>query len=116
MRQTRNVYRALQAGISEIGARLQALISARSALEATEAGFEVGTRTIVDVLLSQQQLFQAQRNYSDSRHTFLVNTLRLRQAAGTIAVQDLQDVNRVLVSDAEAPLAEADGEDDATGG
>ncbi len=111
-RQTRNAYRALQAGISEIGARLQALVSARSALEATEAGFEVGTRTIVDVLLSQQQLFQAQRNYSDSRHTFLVNGLRLRQAAGTIEVKDIQDVNRVLVSDAEAALAE--GEDDPT--
>lgn len=109
-RQTRNAYRALEAGISEIGARLQALVSARSALEATEAGFEVGTRTIVDVLLSQQQLFQAQRNYSDSRHTFLVNGLRLRQAAGTIAVKDIQDVNRVLVSDAERALAE--GEDD----
>src|SRR5690606_5203405 len=63
-RTTRNAFRALQAGMSEIGAREQALVSARSALEATEAGFEVGTRTIVDVLLSQQQLFQAQRNYS----------------------------------------------------
>jgi len=105
-RQTRNAYRALQAGLSEISARLQALVSARSALEATEAGFEVGTRTIVDVLLSQQLLFQAQRNYSDSRHTFLVNSLRLRQAAGTIEVKDLQDVNRVLVSDAEAALVE----------
>ncbi|MGQ0799368.1 MAG: TolC family outer membrane protein [Pseudomarimonas sp.] len=109
-RQTRNAYRALEAGISEIGARLQALVSARSALEATEAGFEVGTRTIVDVLLSQQQLFQAQRNYSDSRHTFLVNGLRLRQAAGTIALKDLQEVNRALVSDAEAALVETQQE------
>jgi outer membrane protein len=110
-RQTRNAYRALEAGISEIGARMQALVSARSALEATEAGFEVGTRTIVDVLLSQQQLFQAQRNFSESRHTFLVNTLRLRQAAGSIAVADIQNVNRFLVSDAEAPLAETEGDE-----
>lgn len=109
-RQTRNAYRALEAGMSEIGARLQALVSARSALEATEAGFEVGTRTIVDVLLSQQQLFQAQRNYSESRHTFLVNSLRLRQAAGNIAVKDIQDVNRFLVSDAEAPLADSEND------
>jgi outer membrane protein len=111
-RQTRNAYRALEAGISEIGARMQALVSARSALEATEAGFEVGTRTIVDVLLSQQQLFQAQRNFSESRHTFLVNTLRLRQAAGSIAVADIQNVNRFLVSDAEAALAEGESDDE----
>jgi outer membrane protein len=104
IRQTRTNYRAVEAGLYEIAAREQALISARSALEATEAGFEVGTRTIVDVLLSQQQLFQAQRNYSESRHNFLVNGLRLRQAAGTIEVKDLQEVNRHLVADAEAKL------------
>lgn len=106
IRQTRNAYRALEAGISEVVAREQALVSARSALEATEAGFEVGTRTIVDVLLSQQQLFQAQRNYSESRHNFLVNGLRLRRAAGTIAVDDLKTVNTLLVRDAEAALVE----------
>lgn len=112
IRQTRTNYRAVEAGMAEISAREQALVSARSALEATEAGFEVGTRTIVDVLLSQQQLFQAQRNYSEARHNFLVNGLRLRQAAGTIDVKDLQEVNRHLVSDAEAKLAEG-AEDEA---
>lgn len=61
-RQTRNAYRQVLAGTSEVKAREQALVSARAALEATEAGFEVGTRTIVDVLLSQQLLFQAQRD------------------------------------------------------
>ncbi len=83
------------------------MVSAQSALEATEAGFEVGTRTIVDVLLSQQVLFQAQSAYSSSRHNFLVNTLRLKQAAGVIEVADLETVNRLLVSDAEAALADA---------
>jgi len=109
-RTTRTAYRAVEAGIAEIGAREQALVSARSALEATEAGFEVGTRTIVDVLLSQQQLFQAQRDYTQSRHGFLMNTLRLEQAAGTIEVKDLQEVNRLLVADAEAKLDEAEDE------
>lgn len=113
-RQTRNVYRQLMAGISEIQARQQAVVSAQSALEATEAGFEVGTRTIVDVLLSQQVLFQAQRDYSTSRHNFLVNTLRLRQQAGTIEVADMQGVNALLTTDAEAPLqAPAPAETDA---
>lgn len=105
-RQTRNAYRAVLAGISEIEARAQALVSARSALEATEAGFEVGTRTIVDVLLSQQVLTSAQRDYSNARHNFLVNGLALKQAAGVIDVQDIAAVNRLLVRDAEAALAE----------
>jgi len=105
-RQTRNAYRAVIAGISEIEARAQALVSARSALEATEAGFEVGTRTIVDVLLSQQVLTSAQRDYSNARHNFLVNGLALKQAAGVIDVQDIAGVNRLLVRDAEAALAE----------
>ncbi|MFN7783224.1 MAG: TolC family outer membrane protein [Lysobacterales bacterium] len=105
-RQTRNAYRAVLAGISEIEARRQALVSARSALEATEAGFEVGTRTIVDVLLSQQVLTSAQRDYSNARHNFLVNGLALKQAAGVIDVKDIAAVNRLLVRDAEAALAE----------
>lgn len=103
-RQTRNAYRALLDGISEIDARAQALVSARSALEATEAGYEVGTRTIVDVLIGQQQLYAAQRELARSRHAFLVNSLRLKQAAGTVEVKDVKAVNAYLVTDAEAAL------------
>jgi outer membrane protein len=95
-RQVRNAFRAVAAGMSEIEARNQALVSARSALEATQAGFEVGTRTIVDVLLSQQQLFVAQREYARARHTFIVAGLRLKQAAGVIDVADFQAVNELL--------------------
>jgi outer membrane protein len=107
-RQTRNAFRALMAGLSGIEARKQALVSAQSAMEATEAGFEVGTRTIVDVLISQQVLFQAERDYSTARHQFLVNTLRLKQAAGTVEIKDVAEVNRFLVSDAEAELDRVD--------
>lgn len=110
LRQTRNAYRALDAGISEIEARRQAVVSARSALEATEAGFEVGTRTIVDVLLSQQVLFQSQSAYSAARHNFLVNSLRLKQAAGIVDIADLAEVNRNLVTDAEAALEQVPDE------
>jgi outer membrane protein len=105
-RQTRNAYRSLLAGLSEIEARQQALVSARSALEATEAGFEVGTRTIVDVLISQQQLFSAQREHARARHSFLVNDLRLKQQAGSVAIGDVQAINALLVADAEAALDE----------
>ena len=84
------------------------MVSAQSAYEAGEAGLEVGTRTIVDVLIAQQQLFNAQRDYARARHAYLVNLLRLKQAAGTIEASDLADVNRWLVADAEASLQNSD--------
>jgi outer membrane protein len=98
VRAVRNAYRAVAAGVSEVEARKQALVSAQSALEATQAGFEVGTRTIVDVLLSQQQLFAAQREYSRARHDFIVAGLRLKQAAGVIDVADIEAVNGLLTT------------------
>lgn len=103
-RQIRNQDRNLEAGLAEVEARRLALISAKSALEANEVGFEVGTRTIIDVLLTQQQLFAAAREYSRARHTYLVNTLRLKQAAGVLQPSDLEAINRLLTNDAEAKL------------
>ena len=84
------------------------MVSARAAYEAGEAGLEVGTRTIVDVLIAQQQLFVAQREYANARHAYLVNQLKLRQAAGVLEVSDLESVNRMLVTDAEAALSNPD--------
>src|SRR5581483_2614790 len=92
----RNAYRAVIAGISEVEATKQAVISAQSSLEATQAGFDVGTRTIVDVLLSQQTLFQAQSAYSQARHQFVLSGLQLKQAAGVIEAKDLEAVNALL--------------------
>ncbi|GAP66557.1 type I secretion outer membrane protein, TolC family [Mizugakiibacter sediminis] len=96
VRNTRNAFRSVIAGVSEVEARKQAVISAQSALDATRAGFEVGTRTIVDVLISQQNLFQAQSNYSQARHAFVINQLALKQSAGTIDVKDIEAVNALL--------------------
>lgn len=96
VRQTETAYRGVVAGIREVEARRQALVSASSALEATNAGFEVGTRTIVDVLLSEQRFFQAERDYSRARHQFILNQLRLKQAAGALNERDLADVNALL--------------------
>lgn len=101
VRSTRDEYRAVLAGISEVEARRQALVSAQSALDATEAGFEVGTRTIVDVLISQQQLFQAQRDLAQARYNYLLSSLRLKQAAGVISAEDLQRINSLLVEQQE---------------
>lgn len=95
-RQTNNAYRGVIAGIEQVGAFEQAMVSAESALEATQAGFEVGTRTIVDVLIAQQRYFQAQRDNSLARHTYIVDHLRLKAAAGVLEVEDLQKVNEIL--------------------
>ena len=104
VRDTRNAYQTLVAGISEVEARKAAVFSARSAYDASQVGLEVGTRTVLDVLNNQQTLFNAEREYALARYNFLQNRLLLEQAAGTIDVASVQDVNRLLTVDAEARL------------
>jgi len=93
---TRNDFRSVIAGASEVEATKAAVVSAQSSVEATKAGYEVGTRTIVDVLISQQTLLQAQSSYSAARHTFVLNGLLLKQAAGVIEVKDIEAINALL--------------------
>ncbi len=96
VRNTRNAYQTLEAGISEIEARRLALVSAKAAYEASQVGLEVGTRTVLDVLLNQQTLFEAQQTYALAKYNYLQNRLLLDQAAGTLDANDVQDVNRLL--------------------
>lgn len=96
VRNTENSYRAVLAGIQEVQAFEQAMISAESALEATQAGFEVGTRTIVDVLIANQRLYNSQRELSVARHNYILSHLRLKANAGRLASQDLTTVNQLL--------------------
>jgi len=96
VRQARNAYRAVIAGIQEVEAFQQASISAESALEATQAGFEVGTRTIVDVLIAEQRKYQAQRDNSIARHAYILRHLRLKSVAGLLGADDLRVVNQLL--------------------
>lgn len=98
VRKTRNAFRGTQASMLEVEARKQAVVSAQSALDATQAGFEVGTRTIVDVLFSQRTLYQAQRDYSRARHNFILNQVRLKRAAGVLKREDLLEINKLLES------------------
>ena len=109
-RSTRNAYRTLVAGISEVEARRLALVSAQSAYDASQVGLEVGTRTVIDVLINQQRLFDAQRQYALAKYNYLQNRLLLEQAAGTLDVGDVQEVNRLLTADADAQLAPGDGQ------
>lgn len=103
VRNTRNTFRGVIAGISEVEARQQAEISTGAALEATQAGFEVGTRTIVDVLNFQRSYYQALRDYARSRYDYLLNHLRLRQQAGTLEDQHIDRLNTQLAPSARIP-------------
>ncbi|HKV65330.1 MAG TPA: TolC family outer membrane protein [Rhodanobacteraceae bacterium] len=93
---TRNAFNAIEAGISSVEAQKAAVESAKTALDATQAGYQIGTRTIVDLLIAQQNYFLAQSNYSQARHAFVVNQINLEFAAGTLSVKDLEAVNALL--------------------
>lgn len=92
----RSSFNDVKASISTIRALEQAVVSAQSALEATEAGFDVGTRTIVDVLASTRNLFDAKRNLASARYTFIQSVINLKRAAGTLTDTDLAQINRGL--------------------
>ncbi|SEK44976.1 TolC family outer membrane protein [Ectothiorhodospira marina] len=96
VQQTRSAFLSVNAGISRVRALEQALESTRASFEAAEAGFEVGTRTAVDVLLELRQVFRAERDFAEARYDYLLNTLRLKQAAGTLSQEDLISVNTWL--------------------
>jgi len=95
-RQTRDAYLGVLSEKRRVEALDQSVKSSRTALEATEAGFEVGTRTIVDVLNSQFALFRAITLYYQARYDYLMNYLRLKQAAGTLQIQDLEAIDQWL--------------------
>ena len=96
---TRNLHRAVNTDVETVQARKQSIISNQSALEATEIGYQVGTRNIVDVLDAQRQLYSSVRNYNDARYDYILNNLRLKQAAGTLAPTDLEALSSFLKPD-----------------
>ncbi|HIO93497.1 MAG TPA: type I secretion protein TolC [Leucothrix mucor] len=94
--QTRAAYLATISGLSQVKALKQALISNQTAAKATRTGFKVGTRTAVDVLVSLRETFRSQRDYTTARYDFLLNTLKLKQAAGILKSSDLQGLSNLL--------------------
>lgn len=96
VRNVRSALRNVEAGWRSVQARELAVVSAKSAEEATAAGFEVGTRNIVEVLNSQRSLYQAQRDYSRAKHDYLMNILNLKRAAGTLSHDDVLMINQLL--------------------
>jgi outer membrane protein len=95
-RQTRDAYLGVLSEMSRVEALEQAVRSSRTALEATQAGFDVGTRTIVDVLDSQFALYRSITLFYQARYDYLMNVLRLKQAAGSLQIQDLEEIDQWL--------------------
>ena len=94
--QVKTAYRGIITSISQVAALKSAVASALSALDATEAGFEGGTRTMIDVLLVQSNMYQAKQNYAKARYDYVTNSLNLKQAAGILMREDMELVNRWL--------------------
>jgi outer membrane protein len=95
----RNFHRAVNTDVEQVQALKQAIISSQSAVEATEIGYDVGTRNIVDVLDAQRYLYAAVRNYNNARYDYILNNLRLQQTAGTLSPDNLQALSIYLNPD-----------------
>ena len=83
--------------MARVKARKQAVLSNTTALEAADVGLEVGTRTAVDALNAQRELYSAQRDYARARYDYLLNVLRLKSAAGQLTPNDLTEIDKLLV-------------------
>ena len=94
--QVRSSYNNIASSISSIRAYQQAVVSAESSLEATSSGYQVGTRTIVDVLNATTQLYSSKRNLSDAKYNYLTSLLQLKYAIGTLTADDLVYLNNML--------------------
>lgn len=90
---TRTLYTAITTDVARVNARLKNIESSQSALDATQTGYEVGTRNIVDVLLAQQRLYLAEFQYASARYQYIRDTLRLKQVVGTLSPEDLYALN-----------------------
>ena len=94
--QARTAYLGVLTGISQVTALKQSVKSNQTSMDATETGLQVGTRTIVDVLTSRQNLLTAQTGFANARYTYLENVLQLKQAAGSLSEDDIKQINAVL--------------------
>lgn len=92
-RNVRNSFLGVQAAVSQVKALKQAVVSSQSRLKASEAGYDVGTRTTVDVLDARRELFDSQRRYSRARYDYILGKLRLEQTVGDLNMEDIKKIN-----------------------
>lgn len=110
-RQARSSYLTTVADTARINARSLAITSAESALDATQAGYDAGTRNIVDLLNAQRDLFRAQRDHANTRYDYVINSLKLKEAAGILSPTDIYDINKWLVPPAPVLKSQTMGSD-----
>ncbi|HAN67932.1 MAG TPA: hypothetical protein DCQ70_05500 [Halieaceae bacterium] len=94
----RSLHMTVISDVSRVAARAQAIVSSKSALDATQAGYEVGTRNVVDVLNAQNTLFAAERDYANSRYDYILNSMRLKAQAGLLSPEDVYRLDESLES------------------
>jgi len=97
---TRSLHLSVETGVAQVKARAQAIISNESAVRATQSGFEVGTRNLVEVLLAQRSLYQARRDYSNALYDYIIQTIRLQEAAGMLTPADIERIDQYLLESA----------------
>ncbi len=96
IQEARSLHESVTVGVAQVKTRERAITSNESALEATQAGYKAGTRILVDVLAAQRSLSQAQRNYYDALYHYILNMLKLKEIAGTLAPEDISQLNSWL--------------------
>lgn len=106
-RLVKDAYRGVLTSIKRIGALQSALKSGLSALEGAQMGFQVGSRTIVDILVQQSIYFQYWSEYARARYDYLINGLMLKQAAGLLQQTDIDATNQVIKRKLKASSSDA---------
>lgn len=96
IQQARSRHLGVVTNVARVNARQQAIVSSNSAMEATQAGYEVGTRNLVDVLNVQRNLYQAKRNYSEALYDYVIGQLKLKQVAGNLTPADVKVLSQYL--------------------
>ena len=92
----RSLHQLVLTNTARVKARKQSITSAESALQATQAGYEVGTRNIVDVLVAQRTVYQARRNFANARYDYILSMMRLKEVAGQLSPDDIYQLNAWL--------------------
>ncbi|MCH9643875.1 MAG: TolC family outer membrane protein [Gammaproteobacteria bacterium] len=93
---TRKSYLGITSGISRIKADKQSIQSSQKALKATEAGYVVGTRTMVNVLDDLTTLYKTQQSFADDQYAYIESIIDLKEQAGTLGFSDLQQIDSWL--------------------
>ena len=82
--------------VANVNAQKQAVVSATSALEATQVGYKVGTRNVVDLLQAEKNLYSAEKNLANAKYDYILSNLKLSLASGTITPADIVKINNLL--------------------